>query len=102
MTVEASGIEDLETTMAPFAPRRILAATDFSDVSTWALRHAVKWAEQYEAELTVLHVEDLPPVGADPYFGSYGLARLHEATREAINQQLAEYVARHVPAGIEV
>jgi nucleotide-binding universal stress UspA family protein len=102
MTVEPSEIKDRGTPMVPFAPRRILAATDFSDISTWALRHAARWAQQFQAELTVLHVEDFPPVGTDPYFGSYGVLKLDEATREAISQQLAEYVARHVPAGIHV
>jgi nucleotide-binding universal stress UspA family protein len=102
MTLEASGIEDLEATMAPFAPRRILAATDFTEVSNWALRYAAKWAQQYQAELTVLHVEELLPVGTDPYFGSFGLARLDELAREAISQQVAATVARDVPAGVQV
>lgn len=88
--------------MQPFAPKRILAATDFSEVSTWALRHAVMWAQQYQAELTVVHAEDFPPVGADPYFGSYGLAGQIKATREEISHQLSEYVATHVPPGVVV
>ena len=50
--------------MLPFEPRHILAATDFSELSTWALRHAVVWARRYGADLTVLHVQDWP--GADP------------------------------------
>jgi nucleotide-binding universal stress UspA family protein len=86
--------------MEPFAPRRILATTDFSEVSTWALRHAVMWAQRYQAELTVLHAQEFPPIGTDPYFGSYSLAGLVEATQEAVTQQLAEYVAKEVPPDV--
>jgi nucleotide-binding universal stress UspA family protein len=88
--------------MPPFEPHRILAATDFSEVSTCALRHAVLWAQSYHAALTVLHAQDFPPVGADPYFGSYSLPSLTEATEEALRQHLAEYVAQHVPSGVDV
>lgn len=88
--------------MEPFAPRQILAASDFSEVSTCALRHAVMWAQRFHAELTVLHAQEFPPVGTDPYFGSYSLTGLLDATRDAIAQELEEYVAKHVPPDVPV
>jgi nucleotide-binding universal stress UspA family protein len=88
--------------MPPFEPHCILAATDFSEVSTWALRHAVMWAQSFHAGLIVLHAQDFPPVGADPYFGSYTLPTLTEATEEALRQHLSEYAAEYVPAGVAV
>jgi len=88
--------------MEPFAPRQILAATDFSELSTCALRHAVTWAQRFHAELTVLHAQEFPPIGTDPYFGSYSLAGLLDTTRDALAQELAEYVAKHVPPDVPV
>jgi hypothetical protein len=43
------------TGTSPFAPRHIVAAMDFSDLSTWALRHTVLWAQHYGARVSVLH-----------------------------------------------
>jgi nucleotide-binding universal stress UspA family protein len=88
--------------MSEFAPRRIVAGTDFSDTSTWALRHAVMWAERTGAELIVLHVQEFPPISGDPYFGSYNIAQIMEATREAVTKHLEEHVREIVPAGVRV
>jgi nucleotide-binding universal stress UspA family protein len=88
--------------LEPFAPKRILAATDFSDVSTWTLRHAVLWAQRYGAHLTVLHAQEFPPIGGEPYFGSYDLSGIIQANREALSQELAAHVQHHVPPGIPV
>jgi nucleotide-binding universal stress UspA family protein len=87
--------------MVPFASRRILAATDFSEVSTWALRHAVTWARRYGAHLTVLHVQDVPPSGDNAYW-HLRFGELFEENREATARQLAEYVKQHVPADLAV
>jgi nucleotide-binding universal stress UspA family protein len=46
----------MEAVVEPFAPRRILAATDFSDLSTVTLPHAAVWAQRFKAGLRVLHV----------------------------------------------
>jgi nucleotide-binding universal stress UspA family protein len=88
--------------MEPFVPHRILVATDFSDVSTWALRHAVTWAQHSGAQLTVLHVQEPPAVWADPYLGSYNITGLVEATWQAATQRLEEYVRQHVPPSVPV
>jgi nucleotide-binding universal stress UspA family protein len=88
--------------MKLFEPRGILAATDFSEVSTAALRHAVLWARRYHAHLTVLYVQEPPPIWSDPYLGSYNLAGLVEAVWTAATQQLDQYLAQHVPSDIPV
>jgi nucleotide-binding universal stress UspA family protein len=88
--------------MAPFAPGHILAATDFSEVSTRALRHAVAWARRYGARLSVVHVQEPPPVWGDPSVGSYNLTALVEATWQATLEQLTAYVQQQVPADVSV
>src|SRR5947209_6385561 len=93
--------------MEPFAPQRILAATDFSDVSIGALRHAASWAQRFGAELVVLHAQEFLPITFDP-LASYALPlggsaeELQEAAREAATQQLEEVVRQYVPAGVRV
>jgi nucleotide-binding universal stress UspA family protein len=87
--------------MVPFASRRILAATDFSEVSTWALHHAVTWARHYGSHLTVLHVQDFPPSGDNAYW-HLRFGELLEEKQEATTRQLAEYVKQHVPADLTV
>jgi nucleotide-binding universal stress UspA family protein len=85
-----------------FAPCRILAGTDFSNPSTWALRHAVTWAQRYHADLVVLHAVDFPVIDGGPHFGSYNLAGILETAKLAAEQQLAEYVPQHVPLDVRV
>jgi nucleotide-binding universal stress UspA family protein len=93
--------------MEPFAPQRILAATDFSEVSIGALCHAASWAQRFRAELVVLHSQEFLPITLDP-LASYALPlgscaeELQEAAREAATQQLGEAVRQYVPADVRV
>ena len=41
-----------------FVPKRILVPTDFSNYASYALRHAVDIAKQYQAGIHLLHVID--------------------------------------------
>jgi nucleotide-binding universal stress UspA family protein len=41
-----------------FVPKRILVPTDFSNYASYALKHAVDIAKQYQAEIHLLHVID--------------------------------------------
>lgn len=88
--------------MEGFTPRRILVGTDFSEVSTWALRHAVMWAQRYQAHLTILHVQQLPWMMDDSQLGVYNLGELLEALQESATQQLADAIQRYVPAELPV
>jgi nucleotide-binding universal stress UspA family protein len=85
--------------MKPFTPCRILAATDFSDLSTWALRHAVVWARHFGSELTVLHVQELVQV-IDKRHMADCAGQLLEACREAAEEQLAQTVLLQLPADV--
>jgi nucleotide-binding universal stress UspA family protein len=40
--------------------KKILFPTDFSDKATNAFLYALKWADKYDAEITILHVYELP------------------------------------------
>jgi nucleotide-binding universal stress UspA family protein len=86
--------------MTSFAPRQILTAIDFSEVSTCALRHGMMWAQQYGAQLTVLHAHEFPPIGLDLHFGADQLGSLVEATQQAVAQQMADYLHQHVPPDV--
>jgi nucleotide-binding universal stress UspA family protein len=88
--------------MNPFEPRHILAATDFSEISTGALRHAVAWARHYRAELTVLHVQEPSPVLGHPFFGGVNLTEDADRTRAATVRYLWEYVKEIVPPDVSV
>jgi nucleotide-binding universal stress UspA family protein len=46
---------------APLAFRRIVCGIDFSDCSMAALDHAISLAQEAQAQLTVVHVIELPP-----------------------------------------
>jgi nucleotide-binding universal stress UspA family protein len=91
--------------MEPFAPHRVLAAIDFSDLSALTLHHAALWAQRFRAELRVLHAFDYPPLTGDPRPGTFmrvdpSMIELHFQTRETIRKQLAEYVPLHVPVDL--
>lgn len=45
------------------APKRVLVATDFSDYSELALRQGLSLAQEYQAELHLLHVLSAPVLG---------------------------------------
>jgi nucleotide-binding universal stress UspA family protein len=60
------------------------------------------WAQRFNAHLTVLHAQDFPPMGGDPYFGIYSTASLVEASMKAAEVQLEQYVREEVPPGVSV
>jgi nucleotide-binding universal stress UspA family protein len=86
--------------MQPFAPRRIVAATDFSEVSTWALRHAALWAQRYGAALTVLHAHEISWITGALCLGRFNLTELTEQSRTAVAEHLASYALQHVTGGV--
>lgn len=68
---------------APILFRRIVCAIDFSDCSMYALDYATSLAQQADAQLTIVHVIELPP----------DIPReLHETVR-AGPRSLSEYIA---------
>jgi len=78
--------------------RKILFATDLSDLSLQAWPHAVALAERFEAELLVVTVIEEPYAFADA--GDYSLLlRTLRELRPAIEQRVAE-LAKKAPAAV--
>lgn len=66
---------------APVVFHRILCPVDFSDASIRALEYAVTLAEETDAELTLLHVIEMPPELREfPIAAGVDVESLHAAT----------------------
>lgn len=88
--------------MFPF--RRILATTDFSDLSLGAFPIAVELASHFGAELLILHVipMDMPTPWDVPPYADFGLASRpspeYEAeVRKEVERRLTQLAAKHAP-----
>jgi nucleotide-binding universal stress UspA family protein len=88
-----------EKRMKAFAPKRILAATDLSDLSIWALRHAGAWAQRFGSQVVVLHVQEPLPVSDELHSNDY-VAQLIDSCREMAQAQLAQSVLLHLPDSV--
>jgi universal stress protein A len=90
--------------------RRILAPTDFSELSKQGLKSALELAEAFGAKLSLLHVVEPPPYPVEGIVPSHlGATMLDDLERQATNdlaQMLSETqasnkdVARRVVVGI--
>lgn len=60
-------IQDLRTQPSPetCSPRHVIVAVDFSDCSQDAVEYAFQIAKEFEVEVTLIHVEDLPSYSLD-------------------------------------
>ena len=82
--------------------KQILCPTDFDDLSTLALEHAVRLAERTGAHLTMLYADRfLPPLEFTAQ-ETDGVARSLDAERSNTLRSLQGYVRDHVPAAIPV
>jgi nucleotide-binding universal stress UspA family protein len=86
--------------MAKIEIRRILCPTDFSAFSAHAFAHAVSMAAWYEAAVTVLHVlpDTVAPASELAYMGNPML--VEPGLNEAIQAELASFVAPARRAGL--
>lgn len=87
---------------------KILCPTDFSDASYEALKAAVELAENFGAQLILVHVVPaMPqPIWADPLCEDReayepGLSEYEEALRISAQQNLHSVIKQHLPATIE-
>jgi nucleotide-binding universal stress UspA family protein len=87
--------------MSPFTPRCILVATDFSDLSALALRHAVRWAQQFGSELQVVHAREPFPIVDSGYFCNYS-PEVDQVLGAAAAEELRKCVREDVPPGVPV
>lgn len=77
--------------MWTFPPRRLLAAVDFGDASSGAVRLAGELTRAFGGVLTVLHAESFE---APPYFTRDQVQAI-EKQRRAARRQAADYLERH-------
>jgi nucleotide-binding universal stress UspA family protein len=91
----------------PVAFRRIVCAVDFSDCSMAALEHAMSLAQEANAQLTVVHVIELPPdipreVHETVLAGPRNFAEYIALAEEEGRARLADAVPTRVRASIAV
>ena len=79
-------------------PRRILAAADFSDVSSRAVSRALWLGAMLNAEVWVLHVIDTADVPEDLADRAGSLRSIREVIREEATKRLRDFLHK-VPAG---
>jgi nucleotide-binding universal stress UspA family protein len=78
---------------SPIRFRRILCAVDFSDSSLDALTLAINMAEEADAQLTLLHVVELPPVLSEvPMMPPPDLSRFCETAAADARRRLQELI----------
>lgn len=69
--------------------KRILAATDFSEFSTNAVRYACELAEKFDAELHLLHVLEAHAVSTPVFAAGLALNSWMQESRAAAEKSLA-------------
>jgi nucleotide-binding universal stress UspA family protein len=78
---------------SPIQFRRILCAVDFSESSLDALAYALNMAEEADAQLTMLHVVEVPPVSInDPAIQPFDLSRIRDAAAADARRKLEELI----------
>jgi nucleotide-binding universal stress UspA family protein len=80
--------------------KRILCAVDFSGSSTDALSSAISLAQEAQAELTVLHVVEIPTGMYEP--AGFDVAAFQRATEVASGARLRELIPRDVQTSCTV
>jgi universal stress protein A len=81
--------------LAVFSLKKILVPVDFSDCSKKALQYAVRFARQFGAELTLLHV--VPRYPAIPDMGPIDVETLQEGRTqlEVVRLTIGDLAASH-------
>ena len=82
--------------------KRILVPIDFSESSKNALRYAISFSKQFNAELILVYVVEPAIYPADFSFGQIGIPNIENELRERGNRELQrlveEQIAKMVPA----
>ncbi|MHA3775233.1 universal stress protein [Verrucomicrobiota bacterium sgz303538] len=77
--------------------RRILVPTDFSPLSQAALNYAGRFAEQFGAELVLLHCIYFPVNGLGVEYHIYDTAVVADAAMKAAESRMATLIRENVP-----
>jgi nucleotide-binding universal stress UspA family protein len=64
----------------------ILAPVDFSECSRVSLRHAIRWANDYGAKLTILHTYTLPLSGTSLFDNQFSPSQIQSIEQERRHQ----------------
>ncbi len=87
--------------MLPF--KRILCPTDFSEPACKAIRVAGEIAEQFSAQLILLHVVGPVPVLETPTgLAGFDIASYQHELTESAHESLARRIERHIPSSLNV
>jgi nucleotide-binding universal stress UspA family protein len=86
-----------------YSIKKILCPTDFSTFSRNALHAAVQLAQQQEAEITLLHVDEfeMSPMGYFQIFDE-DIRRYRDVKTKFLKEQLNAFVDENVPQGMIV
>jgi nucleotide-binding universal stress UspA family protein len=80
-------------TDAPVQFRRILCAIDFSDSSLAALEYAITLAEEADAQLTLLHVTEMPlALTQEPFVLDVEFSRVRDAAAKDARRRLQDLI----------
>ena len=83
--------------------RRILCPIDFSYSSLAALEHAINMAEEADAQLTLLHVTEIPAaLTQEPFVVDVDLSRIREAAVTDARRRLERLIPQEARAYCEV
>jgi universal stress protein A len=90
VTVEPGESELPLMTPSPLNLRRILIPVDFSECSRKALHYATALAKQFQAEILLLHVLEVPPVPVQAFEAAYMEAPPAESVQNELSKWQAE------------
>jgi nucleotide-binding universal stress UspA family protein len=81
--------------------QKVLAPTDFSEISVETVVRASEFAVHFGADLLVLHViPPIPTLPSDPHY-NFEVPAYQEALKENADRRLTETLSGLVPKGIE-
>lgn len=93
---------DAHETKAPVELKKILVTADFSNCSMRALHYAIRFAAQFHASLTLLHVVHLDGYGTSDAYAEFDYPVLVQAVRSAAKQRMRELVSATPFGGVPV
>ena len=86
--------------MLPF--KKILCPTDFSEPACTAIKAAGEMAEQFGAELILIHVVGTVPVLETPTgLAGFDVAAYQQELADSAEKALQQRLERHVPEGVD-
>jgi nucleotide-binding universal stress UspA family protein len=86
----------------PILLKRILVPIDFSEYSKNALRYAVPFAKQFEAELLLMYVVEPTIYPSDFAFGPVTVPNLERELRERASSELERLVKTYIKGAVAV